>query len=280
MRVRAIRYAVLLLAVLTCPVMADVSGVDADSGVDISLIYASANGLEDYVRSLISNGARTDTQDTNGLTALMAASRSGHQNIVKMLLERRADVTLRTKEGATALMMAAKEGCTGPASLLIDAGSDVNARDVNYVTPLMWSAVGGCPQTALSLIKRGAEVEAKSRTGLTALDCALIAGNQEVVIVLVDTILCDLGITYSGGDGRTVAEAIVVSGANDEDSCVKAECLWVMKNRPGWRIRDRIGLGGEENGYYDQLVCGNPDSCRTLYFQVNETFRMESRPPD
>ena len=239
---------------------------------DISLIYAAANGFEGYVRLLIAEGAHHDMQDANGLTALMAASRSGHTNVVRLLLELGANVNRCTSDGMNALMMAARNNRLEAAKLLLRAGSRVDVRDNMGATPLIWAAVGGGPEVAGYLIECGAEIEAVSRTGLTALDCAHMGGKQDTLVVLINAILSEKGISYAGGDGSSIDEAVIVLGVRNEEDCVRAECLWIMKHRPGWRIRERIGLGGEQNGFYDQLICGNPDSCRTLYFQVNEVF--------
>lgn len=56
----------------------------------------------DVAQRLIKAGARVDTQDVNGQTALMWAARYGNLELAKVLLDAGAKATIRDDHGRTA----------------------------------------------------------------------------------------------------------------------------------------------------------------------------------
>ena len=62
---------------------------------------ASSLGHAETTALLLEAGADIDTQEQNGITALMLASLGGHTEIVRMLLEHGADIDVTDNEGMT-----------------------------------------------------------------------------------------------------------------------------------------------------------------------------------
>jgi hypothetical protein len=67
------------------------------------LIYFAATGSKVAVRTLLNSGVDINSQDSRGLTALMAASTAGESNMVEFLLQRGADVVIKDHNGKNAL---------------------------------------------------------------------------------------------------------------------------------------------------------------------------------
>ncbi|XP_018532840.1 KN motif and ankyrin repeat domain-containing protein 4 isoform X1 [Lates calcarifer] len=84
-----------------------------------ALHLAVRHGRVVMVRLLLSCGADTNIQDSQGTTALMFASERGHTHIARLLLERsQCDLTLTDKRGQTALSIAMQGSHTDTAALL------------------------------------------------------------------------------------------------------------------------------------------------------------------
>ncbi|MCP4134102.1 MAG: hypothetical protein GY754_24230 [bacterium] len=92
------------------------------------LILASYNGNQSSVKELIKSGAKLNSKDHNGWTALMHASNYYYEqnkerfiSVVRQLLSAKASVTIKNKEGKTAPDIAIDKGhCT--ISLLLRGG--------------------------------------------------------------------------------------------------------------------------------------------------------------
>ncbi|XP_058506394.1 KN motif and ankyrin repeat domain-containing protein 4-like [Solea solea] len=84
-----------------------------------ALHLAVRHGRVVMVRLLLSCGADTNIQDSQGTTALMFASERGHTHIARLLLERsQCDLTLTNKRGQTAITIAMQGSHTDTAALL------------------------------------------------------------------------------------------------------------------------------------------------------------------
>ncbi len=73
-----------------------------------ALHWAVLRGLEEFVKLLLKEGARTDIENSQGDTPLMVAAKRGNFNIVKLLLGRtnRKDIDKKNKAGKMALDIA------------------------------------------------------------------------------------------------------------------------------------------------------------------------------
>ena len=76
------------------------------------------------------------------------------------------------------------------------------------------------------------------------------------------------GIQYTGGDGSTVARAIVIDGAQGEDDGVKAEYDWLAANRAGWKLTDQelFFSGGKP---YDVLSLIKSGERSQVFFDIS-----------
>lgn len=87
---------------------------------DLTLIWASQNGLTHMVKALLEKGANANAKNEKGVTPLMKASQNGHIASIKVLLEKGADVNAADKNGNTALQGAANDRVV---ELLEEAGA-------------------------------------------------------------------------------------------------------------------------------------------------------------
>ena len=96
------------------------------------------------------------------MTPLMYAAYCATDEVVSFLIKKGAKVNSKNEEGKTALMY-------GPSKVLINAGADVNAKDNKGKTALMYAAYGRAKGSVDLLIKNKAKVNAKDNGGDTAL---------------------------------------------------------------------------------------------------------------
>jgi ankyrin repeat protein len=102
----------------------------ADVNVAFTLTHQSAlwkaalYGHLATVETLLSLGARVDSQAFNGSTPLLVASQEGRTDCVLALLQAGADATLRQSDGAAALHQAAVRNRAGAVAALLEHGCD------------------------------------------------------------------------------------------------------------------------------------------------------------
>jgi hypothetical protein len=99
----------------------------------------------------VRGGAKVNTRDKKGFTALTQAARTGHSPIAQALLEAGAEIN---KE---ALVMAAFYGHAAVVQTLLDAGADVNAKYKGGLTALTAAAERGHTAVVELLKKAGAK---------------------------------------------------------------------------------------------------------------------------
>ena len=80
----------------------------SDDGAELRV--AAAEGRVGEMRRLLESGAKTESKDDDGWTALCEAAFNGETEAIKVLLEAGADVRVRDNEGWTPLLIAAHEG--------------------------------------------------------------------------------------------------------------------------------------------------------------------------
>ena len=134
------------------------------------LMYAAYSSTEEVISFLIKKGAKVNSKDREGRTALIYGSSEA-------LIRAGADVNAKDKEGKTALMYWLNEA-------LIRAGANVNAKDNDGWTALMYACDGinysGEGETfgldldiIKSLIRAGANINEVNNYGNTALMLAI-----------------------------------------------------------------------------------------------------------
>ncbi|CEP18500.1 hypothetical protein [Parasitella parasitica] len=77
----------------------DIDGTDEDNTT--ALIYAACFGKFEIAQALLLAGAKLDSQDSHGWTALMWATTNKHENLVKLLLDNGASAQTRSAKGRT-----------------------------------------------------------------------------------------------------------------------------------------------------------------------------------
>jgi ankyrin repeat protein len=174
-----------------------------------ALMYAINWPDINLVKLLLDKGARLNTADDSGDTALIEAADSGgpeYTAIVKLLLARGADVHAN---GDRAILSAARNAEPEVVKLLLAKGAPVNARSRNYDnnTVLMEAASGASPQTVDMLLAAGAEVNATNDKGETALMKAVTLDHRyepRQRLPMIDALL-KKGADINGADksGRT-----------------------------------------------------------------------------
>lgn len=160
------------------------------------LLAARAHGSAKGVELLLSAGAKINSTNIFGATALMAAAASGDLETVKLLVKRGADVNAHSRGseptviwggGRSPLMWAAFRGDRAMAKFLINAGADVNASE-GFGSALSQSAWNDQAEMAKYLLKRGADVDLKDAVNeFTPLHWA--AGSERSNSKLVETLL-------------------------------------------------------------------------------------------
>ena len=77
--------------------------------------------------------------------------------------------------------------------------------------------------------------------------------------------------TYSGGDGTTAQEAVVIN-ANTDLAATRAEYAWLREHVPGSTLSHQ-SLIREQNRVYDLMEVNLPDGTkRSYFFDITETF--------
>ena len=108
------------------------------------MMFAAFNGHRHVVGYLLTLGAKVDSKDSNGRTALMYASSGPYAETVEVLLDAGAEVnTQGSLEGFTALMTAAAEGQIEVVRLLLERGADPSLEDVDGDSALSFSREKG-----------------------------------------------------------------------------------------------------------------------------------------
>lgn len=130
------------------------------------------------VKRLIEAGADVNTV-THGQSPLMAAVRSRRVEPIKLLLEKGAKVDTQDQKGRTALIFAMQstyfeQPREAGAVLLLEAGADVNLADKRGWTPLMYAVHHSAKYTGVIklLLDQGAKVDAVNEDKQTALQLA------------------------------------------------------------------------------------------------------------
>jgi len=78
-------------------------------------------------------------------------------------------------------------------------------------------------------------------------------------------------VRYAGGDGSSVAKAVVILGATEE-SGVLAEYRWLDARFPGWKGGDQ-SLLNQDKKVYDVMNFTLPDGSRhSIFFDITDYF--------
>lgn len=113
--------------------------VEGRNGAMTPLAAAAMGGHTEVVRLLLINGARTDTSNEAGESALMRAVRMNRVATASVLLDAGASTTVRNRQGDGLCMVAISENFPAMLSLLLAKGVNPNTPDRDGLTPLYWT---------------------------------------------------------------------------------------------------------------------------------------------
>jgi ankyrin repeat protein len=148
------------------------------------MIQAAYDGDETVFNAKIAAGANIEAVDSEGYTALIYATAYGYQDIMKTLIADGANVTA-FKNDVNPMFAAVNNDNTSSIQMLIDAGADVNCVDLTGYTPLMFAAQEGYSATVSFLLAKGAKVDTEDNDGHTATSIAAQNNHNDVVEILL-----------------------------------------------------------------------------------------------
>ncbi|XP_032071202.1 DNA-binding protein RFXANK isoform X2 [Thamnophis elegans] len=127
--------------------------------------------------------------DERGFTPLMWASAFGEFETVRSMLEWGADPHVLAKQRESALSLASTGGYTGIVTLLLEKAVDINTYDWNGGTPLLYAVRGNHVKCVEALLARGADLTTEADSGYTPMDLAVALGHKNVQQVIEKHIL-------------------------------------------------------------------------------------------
>jgi hypothetical protein len=78
--------------------------------------------------------------------------------------------------------------------------------------------------------------------------------------------------TFSGGEGASIEDAIVIVDAEDSAGAVEAQGAWIRANHPGFKKGDQALLS-MDGKHYDKITIEGPDGKKKdLYFDITSCF--------
>jgi ankyrin repeat protein len=174
----------------------------------------------------------THTQYLNRVLSQVLGQRECMQErclvVAAKLIQLGAKIDTVDELGSTALHCAASSGKALHLSTFLDAGVQVNIKDRLGRTALHYAAGALNTQIISKLLIAGAEVDALDRDGNTTLHCAASIGHYIIVSILLDA---GASVNLRGQDGQTplhiaarrgrkeVVSRLLVAGADADATC-------------------------------------------------------------
>ncbi len=131
---------------------------------------AARRGGLAMTKNLVSNGAKINVYDNNGIAPLHFAIENGNEELVAYLIENGAFLNIKEKiQGSSELHQAVAMGDGDMVDLLIEKGSDVNAVDKCMQTPLDYACRYKHMDIAYNILASGAD-DSKIKDYINATD--------------------------------------------------------------------------------------------------------------
>jgi len=107
-------------------------------------------------------------------------------------------------------------------------------------------------------------------TALILMAVVVIGCHRAQSVSQADTVT-PAGVSYAGGDGSSLVQAVVIKGAT-ESSGVHAEYVWIAQRYPGYR-RGTQSLRASDGKEYDVLEFTTASGERKrVYFDITDFF--------
>lgn len=172
----------------------DLSAEETEEG-RTPLISAVERKYTNVITKLLELGAKTETRDKAGDTALLVAVGGGSGSIIELLANPAAPNSNRVDINAggglyrTALYEAANRSKQNLVNLLLGAGANVNQEGGEYNTALCAACRIGDESTAKLLLSKGADISLSGGELANALSCAVYSESVSLIIALLNTLL-------------------------------------------------------------------------------------------
>ncbi|XP_053420040.1 M-phase phosphoprotein 8 isoform X2 [Nycticebus coucang] len=148
---------------------------DAVKNGDYITVKVALNSNEDY---------NLDQEDSSGMTLVMLAAAGGQDDLLRLLITKGAKVNSRQKNGTTALIHAAEKNFLTTVAILLEAGAFVNVQQSNGETALMKACKRGNSDIVRLVIECGADCNILSKHQNSALHFAKQSNNVLVYDLL------------------------------------------------------------------------------------------------
>src|SRR5262245_30635101 len=79
-------------------------------------------------------------------------------------------------------------------------------------------------------------------------------------------------ITYEDGDGSSKEKAIIIKGATDEETGVRAEYSYLSKHFPGYKLKQQSLLGSKGHQYDALEIITADKEKKTVCFDITNFF--------
>ncbi|XP_049303667.1 uncharacterized protein LOC105227654 isoform X1 [Bactrocera dorsalis] len=167
------------------------------------LLWAASAGSAKAVIALVKAGARVESADKDGLTALHCAASRGHTECLDTLISLcGAPTDLIDSNGCTALHYAVTLGHADATARLLDLDADPNRQDRKGRTPAHCGCAKGQFETVKLLKERGANLWLRNAKGDLPVHEASSSGRRELVEWLLEQRPKQVNTTSN--DGRSL----------------------------------------------------------------------------
>lgn len=167
------------------------------------LLWAASAGSAKAILALVKAGARVESCDKDGLTALHCAASRGHTECLDTLINLcGAPTDLIDSNGCTALHYAVTLGHADASSLLLNLEADPNRQDRKGRTPAHCGCAKGQFETVRILGLKGANLWLRNAKGDLPVHEAAASGRKELVLWLLEQRPNQINV--ASNDGRTL----------------------------------------------------------------------------
>ncbi|XP_060687062.1 mucin-1 [Hemiscyllium ocellatum] len=159
-----------------------------------ALLNAISKGQVHLARFLLEavDGSLLETRDQEARTPLMYSvllpAPAARARFMRLLLERGARVDSSERTGRTALSLACELGLVDAVKLLVQSSADPELADHRGNTPLMYAAASGHRDVVIFLLRAfkrlGLDIERPNRAGLSAGQVARLLGHRDCALAL------------------------------------------------------------------------------------------------
>ena len=175
---------------------------------DADLLRAAARGDATEIRRLIAAGAKVDTRDQRGRTALLLATHRNHVEAARALIAAGADVNAKDDMSDSPFLYAGAEGRLEILEMTL-AGADLKSTNRYGGTALIPACHHGHVEVVRALLKTPIDINHVNKLGWTALLEAVILGDGGAVHTEIVRLLVEAGadVDLPDREGTPLAHA-------------------------------------------------------------------------